>query len=335
MQSQRILHIDVARGLGIILVVLGHAERGLASARIADPQAWQMFDMGLYTFHMPLFMLLAGLNVPGSLAKGRRSFITGKLWTVGYPYVLWSLVQVSLLVAMAGHTNSAGQWSSLLRIGWDPVSPFWFLYALLVYMLVVAATGVRTAVLVPLAGLGLIASAFVPGDGIARQLCYQAPFFVIGVVAADAIKGWTARAPLLWAAGFATAWLAAFRFVPVQGDAPYLTPVAFPAACAGIACMFAVAQAFGGRAQALLARLGQMSMTIYVMHILATAGTRIIMVRAQVEAPAIVYLIACTAMGLAAPVIVHLVLERMGLLPAFGLARPRPERRGSLPAAAA
>ncbi|HKR91678.1 acyltransferase family protein, partial [Novosphingobium sp.] len=56
---KRVEWLDVARGIGIILVVMGHAERGLVNAHIATGQAWPTFDLAIYTFHMPLFMLLA------------------------------------------------------------------------------------------------------------------------------------------------------------------------------------------------------------------------------------------------------------------------------------
>jgi fucose 4-O-acetylase-like acetyltransferase len=45
-KTNRILWIDVCRGIGILLVVLGHC----------DP----FFNKYIYGFHMPLFFLLSG-----------------------------------------------------------------------------------------------------------------------------------------------------------------------------------------------------------------------------------------------------------------------------------
>ena len=134
--GRRIQWIDVARGIGIILVVLGHVERGLVSAHIAVASFWQAVDFGIYTFHMPLFFFLAGLNVRRALRKGRANFIRGKLWTIAYPYLLWSIVQGGVLVALSSLTNAPAHLSDLLKIGWRPMSQFWFLYVLMICQLV-------------------------------------------------------------------------------------------------------------------------------------------------------------------------------------------------------
>ena len=76
--------------------------------------------------HMPLFLLLAGVNVPASLANGRVQFLQAKLWTIAYPYVLWSVIQGSVLVAFSSATNVQTHVSDVLIIGWRPMSQFWF-----------------------------------------------------------------------------------------------------------------------------------------------------------------------------------------------------------------
>ena len=314
---KRVEWLDVARGIGIILVVMGHAERGLVNAHIATGQAWPTFDLAIYTFHMPLFMLLAGVNVRSSLARGRGDFVRTRLRTIAYPYVLWSLIQGTLLVLLSGVINGKGEWSKLLMIGWKPISPFWFLYALMVYVLLVAVVGLRPRVLIPLAAVGLIASGFIQDENIIHEIAYMLSFFVIGALASDAIKQWAPAS--YWMAIFALLWLATYQIVPDDGMTPYLTPWSFPAALAGIAFMLCLAQVFGGLAKDVLAMLGRISMTIYVMHILATAGTRIVLAKLHLDAPAGLYFAACTIVGVAGPVCAHMILERLGLLPLLGL----------------
>jgi len=323
MTATRVEWLDLARGMGIVLVVAGHAERGLVSANIARGPAWHWFDLGLYTFHMPLFMLLAGLNVAGSLKRGHREFLRGKLWTIAWPYVLWSLVQGTLLVLLSGMTNGKGDWSALARIAWQPISPFWFLYALMVYMVVVAFIGVRARVLVLLALAGLVASTFLDGDSIAHQICYQAVFFVTGVLGANRVRALPPKSVLLVL--FAALWCGAFALMPHGGATPYLAPAALPAAACGIAFVLVLARvATGSMVQPLFMRLGRASMTIYVMHILGTAGARIVLTRLHIpQHPAgwpVLYWIACTAVGLGVPLLAHEILARYGGLTALGLA---------------
>lgn len=50
--------IDIAKGIGIILVVIGH----VTSPVMLDNDILQQIYRGLYTFHMPLFFLLAGVS---------------------------------------------------------------------------------------------------------------------------------------------------------------------------------------------------------------------------------------------------------------------------------
>ena len=57
-ETRRLGRIDTARGVGIILVVLGHAIR---PGMVAEP--WCDFLFGLiYSFHMPLFFVLSGFT---------------------------------------------------------------------------------------------------------------------------------------------------------------------------------------------------------------------------------------------------------------------------------
>lgn len=62
---------DSARGFGILLVVYGHVVRGLFQSDILTSPAWARADFAIYTFHMPLFFFLSGLNVfPARQEKG-------------------------------------------------------------------------------------------------------------------------------------------------------------------------------------------------------------------------------------------------------------------------
>ncbi|MDQ0839726.1 acyltransferase family protein [Sphingomonas faeni] len=329
--TKRIEWIDTARGIGIILVVAGHANRGLIAAGVSSAPVWRTADLWLYTFHMPLFMLLAGLNILGSLRKGIDPFVRTKLWTVAYPYVLWSLIQGSVMVVLSGMTNGQTDWASLAKIGWQPVSPFWFLYALFVFMMLVAFVR-NSIVLIALALTGLIASAFVSDDTLVHQILYQFSFFLIGVLGADTIK--TLRLPWFLVIVFAILWVVFVQFLPVYGKAPYLTPTAVPAALAGIALTLALAQLPRGRMAAALVLVGQASMTIFVMHILATAGTRIFLLKAHAPLPPAAMFIVCTTAGVGGPLIAYLVLQRFGLLPVFGLLRPKQKTDKTMPLAA-
>jgi fucose 4-O-acetylase-like acetyltransferase len=61
MLEKRLEYIDIARGIGILLVVLGHSD-----ARAISPLLFQW----IYSFHMPLFFFLSGMFFKPDLAFG-------------------------------------------------------------------------------------------------------------------------------------------------------------------------------------------------------------------------------------------------------------------------
>src|ERR1700677_3177825 len=92
--QRRIEWMDTARGIAIILVVYGHVLVGLHDGGFfSTANPWWLSYYTIYTFHMPFFFFLAGLNVRRSIAKGRKAFLWGKVWTIAYPYFLWSAIQ--------------------------------------------------------------------------------------------------------------------------------------------------------------------------------------------------------------------------------------------------
>jgi hypothetical protein len=68
--------------------------------------------------------------------------------------------------------------------------------------------------------------------------------------------------------------------------------------------------------------LGKASLTIYIFHVLAAAGTRVLLKRLAILAwqP---QLLLGTFAGILIPLLLHILLERTEWLAAFGLAPPR------------
>lgn len=60
-QKKRIEWIDIAKGIGMVLVMLGHAPISYVSPFCDEISIHNVF---LYSFHIPLFMFLSGLCFP-------------------------------------------------------------------------------------------------------------------------------------------------------------------------------------------------------------------------------------------------------------------------------
>src|SRR5512133_2369883 len=59
MSKSRLVSIDIARGIGILLVVLGHT-LAEANYHVQNPTVFFLGRL-IYSFHMPLFFFLSGL----------------------------------------------------------------------------------------------------------------------------------------------------------------------------------------------------------------------------------------------------------------------------------
>src|SRR5438874_1994978 len=106
--TSRVAWVDVAKGIGIVLVVYGHVSGGLVDAGIQPRNSVANAASALiYTFHMPLFFFLSGIWLARTSAKPFSQFARQRIGTIVYPYVLWSTIQFIANRAMARFTNAS------------------------------------------------------------------------------------------------------------------------------------------------------------------------------------------------------------------------------------
>ncbi|MFT4252814.1 MAG: acyltransferase [Caulobacter sp.] len=321
--------LDATRGLGVILVVHGHVMRGLEKARELPDAAWVSWaDFTLYSFHMPLFFLLAGLNLFHSLDKGPRRFLGEKLWTVAWPYVLWSLVQGGVGLVLAGRTNSPMTVESLLGIGWRPIAQFWFLYALMALHLAALLVGRRPWLLLLAGAAAFACSGLAPDGSLVRGGLHGALFYAAGAVLGPRLRDASPPSSLTAGAGLIVCGLLFAACVAACGPLSGMTAsarIVLPCAILGVAMALCAGWAVRGVAAEVLAYVGRASMTIYVLHILAASGVRVACKAAGVDPPWPVDVALGLSVGVLAPLAVYAALRRYDLLWPFGLA-PRPRR---------
>lgn len=333
----RIAWIDVARGIGIVLVVLGHALGGLIDSPLgAGQDGFRRLFFAVYTFHMPLFLLLSGLLVPKRLDRGAAAFARSLLPAIVWPYFLWSIAQYTLIYMLGSAVNNPvdAYWPTILALPWKTVSQFWFLHALFLMHtlailllprlgregMVLAALALKAAVLVlPLPVFAKLAlthflfyavGAWLGPEGVGR-LVLGRPAWVRG-----------ALLPLVALAAIAATLLAVRDYgadLPFStASSPQISNLAwrFPATAAAVCGVFAVlglASLPRGRAAAWLAELGRLTMPVFVLHVMFIAGTRIAAIRFGHVADPAALLPLLVAVGIAGPVAAALVVRRLGL----------------------
>lgn len=169
--------MDVLRGIAVLLVVLFHAIAIAAQESNHEFVRLEQVVNTISPLRMPMMFFLSGLLVPRSLAKGARTYISGKVRRVLYPYLLWSILML-LAFEVAASTIEWSSNASLLDIITDPFEHLWFLaYLFLYYMLALASRWVPATAL---AFAALIISSF-PIEGWDDWTVFWAravPFFI-------------------------------------------------------------------------------------------------------------------------------------------------------------
>ena len=80
--SDRLNYLDVAKGIGILLVVLGHHLSG-----------FDLLTTWIYSFHMPIFFIISGwLYSHKRPGDNIRAFAAKKSRSLLYPYVVFSVL---------------------------------------------------------------------------------------------------------------------------------------------------------------------------------------------------------------------------------------------------
>lgn len=325
--SARAEWVDVAKGIGIVLVVAGHAVDGLlASALVPRGGGWATAHYVVYTFHMPLFFLLAGLFVQQRIDTDTPAFGRSLVGRIVWPYFLWSTLQLVAIWAMADRVNVPFQWDAfrLVALIWIPTSQFWFLHALFLMSVVVLLLGSKGQLrwwLLIAAGLRVLPEVF-ELPWVLQRFCTFAIWHALGVAGAGLLQQRLALAPGAWRiAGLMAGLLLllGFGLPPPAGGGSYWGLMELPAAIGGVLAALTLATLSPMRQWGLLAYLGSRSMSIFLLHVFFTAGVRILFVALGWAAHTGPMLLLAVLGGLLGPLLVLWASTQLGLNRALGL----------------
>ena len=176
--------IDIAKGIGILLVVLCHVMSPVMENNKAMINVYRF----VYTFHMPLFFFLAGLVSPVK-KNDKRKQTQSKIERLVIPYFVWAIIYSPLKIVFANlaRNNVQTPWWSLL-LGNNPDGELWFLYIL--FLLSMVAIWIlnekNEKILFVLALVSTFFSPLFPSKyafpGISLSFsCYQIGFYALGI----------------------------------------------------------------------------------------------------------------------------------------------------------
>ncbi|WP_117233105.1 acyltransferase family protein [Vibrio maerlii] len=313
--EQRKEWVDIAKAIGIVLVVYGHGMRGLEKAGIwTNKDSFVFIDSLIYSFHMPLFFFLSGLFIYDSLErKGKVSFLRSKLDTIFYPYLLWSILQGSIEVALSNYTNGSVDFQAVFSFLWAPRAQFWFLYALFFISIIsMLMIGNRTRLYVWSA---LCLGAYLTGQPDLLNLHYVTDnmvFLMLGVV--------FSRLQSNTLPNYAT-----FISLLTFGVLYYLSGTAeldsnisinlseFVLAISGITVVLSISQQLSKHSHPVLEFIGRSSMAIYLMHILAGSGVRVLLAKILHIQDIYVHAFLGTVLGIILPLIGLIVIKKLAI----------------------
>jgi fucose 4-O-acetylase-like acetyltransferase len=301
--ESRVSWVDTARGIGIILVVYAHVLRGHLPLGGDASVAWATAqDTFIYSFHMPLFFVLGGLFLWQSIGKDRWRFVSERRWQIIYPYLLWSVIAAGLEVIMSRFVNTPLTWQDIAMIPVKPVEQYWFLYALLIHQLVIAAVWPRKWLLVPVALLGLALLQNLGGGWIQIRAFGFLPFVVAGILLASALNRVAASSFMMQLGLTVGGWLAFIVLWELLAQDKLMFGGATLLGFAGSIGTIGVAMLLAStRAARLLNILGEASLAIYLAHTMFSAGTRIMLKLAGIAPDNSVSLLAASIAGLLGP----------------------------------
>lgn len=133
--EKQIDFISICKGIGIILVVIGHLNIG---------EYWHQV---IYSFHMPLFFFISGYLFKDKYLDNPKDFVLKKVNSLYFPFLKWAMIFLFLHnIFVCFHIEEGmygikdfliGGANILLFCNYDPIlGPTWFLRSLFVSLLI-------------------------------------------------------------------------------------------------------------------------------------------------------------------------------------------------------
>lgn len=317
--TSRISWIDSCKGFAIILVVLGHVSYGYMTAE-CFPQYVRFLEVlynCIYSFHMPLFFTLSGFVFCKSYCikqdnvKERfRIQCLNLIWI----YTIFSVLQWCFKMLFSGSVNRNVSINDLLLLYVRPMSPYWYLYVLLIYYVVFYWCYRRFELkhLILISLFAGIINNVIKTDCIfpISLILYYMFFFVLGIFLASA---WTQRSlPKCQGAVSVVLAFCAIIYVGING-----LELVYTIKC-GIAVICVVAVIYLFTTVSILENnkflifCGRFSLEIYVIHCFITAGNRTILPKLGITNFFISFTLN-SIMAIFIPILLALIMKKIGI----------------------
>ena len=138
--ESRNLYIDEVRGIAVILMVVGHCIQYGSGNLFLEQQLYfeNWAFRAIYSFHMPLFTMIAGYFLAISLQKRSSCKVfKSRMFSIGIPILSWGTINYIILIL--NQNIDVGLSNIIKQVFWNYLGTLWFLWALLCCTLVTIA----------------------------------------------------------------------------------------------------------------------------------------------------------------------------------------------------
>ncbi|NQX13889.1 acyltransferase family protein [Microbacteriaceae bacterium VKM Ac-2855] len=307
--TERLLWVDVAKGIAIVLVVLHHAWQ-LLGATGWDVDWYAPVDYALTTLRMPLFFTVSGLLAARIGVLGFRALFRKKLALLLYLYLLWSAIRSVIFVVVPWPLNDFDPIANFaLALLW-PSNGLWYLYALVLFTTLGWLTRRWPRLVVvgaaALVSLAIAATSLSTTNWTWDAMLVYLPFFLAGMSWRSQIIAFVSRSSWWLPSLLVLAYLVieAALLITGRGQTYARVPVSALAVVAGLTLSAQIARSWTGRG---LSTLGRQTLPIYVQHPIIIA---IVVAVVPPVLPGWIGLVLVSAFAVAVSLGLHRVLNR-------------------------
>ena len=361
--DSRYAWIDYAKGICIILVTFRHVQEGLHApgAEYLYP-GLKFADVFFFSFRMPLFFIISGIFLGGALKKKSvNEYIGGRFKTLVWPLLLWGSIQITLQLLFKGYVNADREPIDYLYLIIRPreIEQFWYLHTLFLtgsLYAILKVWGKFKMIHQVLLGILLFSiTGYCRYNALFEHLFildvfFYYIFFAVGDYFGSMIldpknfkifsstKTFLIFTPLFVALelyftkinlehGIGSGYRQPDYYVQNQMPALFLF-VGMIGGAFLIHCSFLLQKL---NILKFIRVVGYYSLSIYVIHLAVTAGTRIFFRQVLHYDNFVLLLIVSTILGIAVPIIVYNITDRLGMWWLFTLKNPNADKRHGKP----
>jgi fucose 4-O-acetylase-like acetyltransferase len=315
--NRRMVWVDYAKGIAIILVAYRHILIGIERSGIEVSSWLKTANEIVYSFRMPLFFILSGIFIARTIEKYQGSaFVKLKSKTILYPYIVWGIIQITIQLVLSQYTNSQRTLIDYTYLITNPraIDQLWYLLSLfncsILFFILHYTLGLHKIVITLLAIVFYSVSEYIENISLIHDIAYYFLFLVLGFLTRDFFvkqeyQRYFKSIPVLFCTlpfFFATQWywlshqdMNLFLFLPVTLIGCFVI----------YSLSFILAERNWLNA---ITIAGKHSLQIYLMHILIVSAIRMIMTKAFHVEVAIPILFVSWVLGIVIPIVAYKIL---------------------------